>query len=76
MLLAPNLDCELPRCKAAFFVGYRRVLLKNLCYLSGVPNNMAFVRNHGHENVTRHFVIEILCVIYVKISEKVFVNKF
>ena len=76
MLLASYLDCELPRCKAVFFVRYRRVLLKNLFFISGVPNNMALARNHGHENVTQHIVIEILCVVYVKIREEIFVNKF
>ena len=29
---------------------------------------MALARDHGHENVTRHIVTEILCVVYVKIS--------
>jgi len=76
MLLAHYLDYELLRCKAVFFVRYRRVLLKNLCYLAGIPNNMALARDRGHEKVTRHIVIEILCVVYVKISKEVFANKF
>jgi len=76
MLLAHYLDYDLLRCKAVFFVIYKRVLLKNLCYLSGIPNNMALAHDHGHENVTRRIVIEILCVVYVKISEEQFANKF
>ena len=58
-----------------FFVIYRRVVLQNLFSLSGIPNNMALVRDHGHENATRHIVTEIVLVVYVKIIEEVFVNK-
>ena len=37
---------------------------------------MELVREQGHENAARHIVIEILCVVYVKISDEGFVNKF
>jgi hypothetical protein len=61
-------NCVLCQIQASFFY---RIYATYLVY----QTTWRMVRDHGHENATRHIVTEILRVVYVKIIEEVFVNK-